>query len=123
MRRICGAGADPGSFKKRKDIVVEHLNTQYADLMRHHHDDEDLQILPEADGRALEFTKKVAHLVTEQSYARRMGNMRANALNSTERARFVNQIKQAEKVKALIETNASDSDTETTLAQMDTDEQ
>lgn len=97
------------AFASRKALVAAHLTQQYGDLMRHCHGPgadprtwQNLETTPDADGRATEFTLKIAHQVTELSYAKRMGDLRPRALNVEACSVKENEIRHTERVLAMM---------------------
>lgn len=107
--RISMQHGSDAAFEDRKALVANHLTANYADLMRHQHGShkdpktwQNLETTPEADGRASEFTLKIAHQVAELSFAKRMGELRPRALNVESCSVKATEIENTKRVLAMM---------------------
>ena len=88
------------NFAIRKKAIYQYLQKNYLDLMRHQYKKKNIQTTPQANLDCHEFTLKIAHVVTEMSFAKRMGDMRRRAIISEHPDEIRKDVHMAKRVRA-----------------------
>ena len=99
----------PDSFAVRKSIAAVFLKDRFPDLMRHKEADgvTDVENSADADFTESEFVLCIAHVITEQSYAERMGALRQNMLNAEDLCDIMDELHCMNVLQQLLQTDTA----------------
>lgn len=112
-------GSPAHQMAQRKEAIVCWLQANYQDFMRHQYDgvnlhDDDFKLTPVSTAREAyeEYTLACAHRIMELSFARRMGDIRRNALVNPDISTQSREIDAVKRVLELLQANNGDIENE-----------